>query len=437
MEPSARQWPDIAEPYRLGAWSECARLVRSHVDRDPYDLATRALYASLLLREKKRSLALMQYERLLPLAVGQARLFRAIGTQRRLDDLHPPGERHPDRYRAIREWFSAFGSRRPTGRNADGSPIAGLLTLSPDSFATVTEQSQMMTLDLDAQVLSDSSGLLWVVFFGRVRWTLADAAGPLAEGTAGDGDAIYLPPGEPAERWLEIEPETPAEVIAFDPAIAAYLAIPNPVRASAGHAPEPDLPGPSPEPPSLAAAPAPDFESAPREEEPVPSSRERSPLVPAPRPSHPVSPAPRPRPDPLAEPMRAAGSGPERRRETRLSVLLAQGVALLGEAGTSVAPLRGTVVDVSLSGIGLRFPAAQIRHAGRLHPEAIVTVRIGLHDTGEVLPVTGRIAWIEWSPLAPGAGAEEARLGLEFVAMSAEKRSRLVHLLDAASRSGT
>lgn len=380
-----QQWPDIIEPYRSEAWSECARLARAHVDEDPFDLSTRALLASVLLRSRQRALALMQYERLLPLAVGQGELFRALGTQRRLDELLPAAARHPDRYRAIQDWFRALtGPAAGAAVEADGDagPLGALLGLPPDAFSVVAEQSKVVPLDLAPQTLDDAAGVLWVVYFGRIRWTVA---GPSPGGrethSAEAGDVLHLPPGEPAARWIELEPETPCEVIRFDPGLATLL----------GHA----------------------------------------------RGGRAAAPAARPRPDPTAEPLLAVGVPRDRRRETRMAVMLENRVALLGEAGTRVAPLHGTVVDVSTTGIGLQFPAAQIRGARGIRPQALVTLQVGLRDAGEALPVTGRIAWIEWHPVAPGQGTEHARIGLEFVAMSAEQRTRLVHLLDSAARSQT
>jgi len=426
MKPTARQWHDIAEPYRAGAWSECARLVRSHVDRDPYDLSTRALFASLLLRDRRRSLALMQYERLLPLAIGQGRLFRALGTQRRLDELHRPDQRHPERYRAIYDWFHAVGGRAGAVPRGDRSPLAGLLALPPESFEKIAEQAHMISLDLDEKVLPDPEGLLWVVYFGVARWSISGSSGVLREGVVREGDAIWLPPGTPAARWLEVVPETPCEVIAFDPQVAAHLSLepgtpaaePGPGPATTTADPEPEVSS-SPEPVGL-AGPAPDSPAASATDpEPAPSA-----------------PAIRPRPDPLAEPMLAAGTPRNRRRDTRMAVLLDNRVALLGEKGADASPLHGTVVDVSTGGIGLRFPAEQIRHGRGLHPQARVTLQVGLKGSGEALPVTGRIAWIEWEPVAPGDGTEVARIGVEFVAMSPEDRTRLVHLLDSAARSG-
>ena len=381
-----REWHDITGPYRSQAWAECARLARALVDDEPFDLSTRALLASVLLRSRQRPLALMQYERLLPLAVGQGELFRAIGTQRRLDELHPPAHRHPDRYRAIQDWFRAVtGPAVPEAPGAplaaDTGPLGALLGLPPEAFSVVAEQSRVVPLELEPQSFDDADGILWVVYFGRIRWAVArPSTGADEPSIAGPGDVIHLPPGEPGERRLELAPETPCEVIHFDPGLAALLS----------HTIE----------------------------------RERAAL-----------PVVRPRPDPLAEPTLAVGVARERRRGTRMTVMLENRVALLGEEGTRVAPLHGTVVDISATGLGLQFQAAQVRGARGIQPQALVTLQVGLRHADEALPVTGRIAWIEWHPVAPGQGTEHARIGLEFVAMSAEQRTRLLHLLDSAARS--
>lgn len=377
-----QHWHDIAATYRSEAWSDCARLARAHVDEDPFDLSNRALLASVLMRSRQRPLALMQYERLLPLAVGQGELFRAIGTQRRLDELHPPVQRHPDRYRAIQDWFRALNAPAAFAEGPGGArgPLAALLGLPPEAFSLVAEQSKVVPLDLEPQQFDDAAGILWVVYFGRIRWRAAGLSGADREWRqAAAGEMVHLPQGDPAARWIEVVPETPCEVIHFDPALAELLAA---------------VPGVG----IAAAAPA------------------------------------RPRPDPRAEPTVAVGVPRERRRGTRMAVMLEHRVALLGEEGTSVAPMHGTVVDVSLTGLGLEFPVTQIRGAHSVHPQALVTLEVGLRDSDGTLPVTGRIAWIEWHPAARGQDAGHARIGLEFVAMSAEQRARLGRMLDVTAR---
>jgi hypothetical protein len=231
MKPSVSKWQDLAEPYRSEAWPDCARLVRAHVDQNPYDFAMRALLASLLVRTRQRTMAIMQYEQLLPLAVGQGHFFRAIATQRRLDDLLPANDRHPDRYLAIQDWFRAFVRARPERARREGGVPApdalaagALLDLPPDTFTAFAEQSSVVPLGMAPQALNEPAGLLWVVYFGRIRWRVDrgdDATGE--ERVSEAGDLILMPPGSPSERWLSLTAETPAEVLKFDPELASLL----------------------------------------------------------------------------------------------------------------------------------------------------------------------------------------------------------------------
>jgi hypothetical protein len=396
-----RKWHDITQPYRAEAWTECARLVRAHVDREPYDLSTRALLASLLMRARQRPLALMQYERLLPLAVGQGDLFRALATQRRLDELHAHEQRHPDRYRAIQDWFRSVagaGQGEARARRGGRTGPGALLDLPPEAFSALAEKAQVIALDMTPLVVHEPAGVLWVVYFGDVRWTLVSGRdGTRADFAATEGDMIHLHPGPPSERWMEVAAESPCEVIQLDPELVAVLG-----RAGAAREPAAERHGDD------AAPPAPRAAAAIR----------------------------RPRPDPVAEPTLAAGMPRDRRREARMAVILEGRMALLGEEGSRAAPLHGTVVDISSAGLGLRFPAVQIRDVRGIHPRAFVHVQVGLRSSNEVLRVSSRIAWIEWRPAAQGEEAGDAHIGLEFVAMSAEARVRLERLLDSVTRAG-
>jgi hypothetical protein len=229
MTLAARRWNDIAEPYRAESWAECARLVRMHVDQDPHDLPVRALFASLLVRSGQRAMALTQYERLLPLAVGQGDLFAALATQRALDDMHAPEQRHPERYRAIQQWFRSFAGAPPRracrpGRHPGRMLRSGLLALPADLFTMIAEQTLVMPLDLAPQTHEDTEGLLWVPYFGRLRWTLSSAAGaPAAAGAADPGDVVQLPAGRREVRRLETVAECATSVLQFDPGVAGLI----------------------------------------------------------------------------------------------------------------------------------------------------------------------------------------------------------------------
>jgi hypothetical protein len=230
MKTSVQKWHEVTEPYRAEAWQECTRIVRALVDRDPHDLSTRALLASLLLRSEERELALLQYERLLPLAVGQGDLLRALGAQRRLDDLQPPAARHPDRYRAMQDWFGSLGYSRagcpdPKPRRGSRSAAAmALFRLPAESLTQMAEQMRLCPLGLSSHAQGVPGGAAWIVFFGRVEWAIVQAeTGARTEFVAEEGDVIHLPSGPETERLLEVTALSPAEVMQFEPGVAGVL----------------------------------------------------------------------------------------------------------------------------------------------------------------------------------------------------------------------
>jgi PilZ domain len=477
MKPSVRKWQDLTEPYRAESWHECARLARALVDREPYDLSTRALLASVLLRGDQRALALMQYERLLPLAVGQGDLLRAIGTQRRLDDLQSAASRHPERYRAMQDWFRYVGEPAlgESGSRAENdpaqAPAVALLHLPPESFTLIAERVSVFPLELGPQIHHAPEGLLWVVYFGRLEWAIVDAHDQSrVDHTAEEGDVIQMPPGSPTERWLEVTAVTPVEVMQFDPNVADVLDAPRvapPVgkpstvarsfeglAESSSPREEPGAGEPGPTEASR-LEPAGHEEDASRVAEgsgtptggPVASAEISSGAAPTAAAGSaagisdtarrmPVRPK-LPRPDPFAEPTVAVGGARDRRRSTRMAVMLETKVALLGEAGTRTAPLGGIVANVSYTGVGLRFPVAQMRHAAGVEKDAIVLIQIALNGLDEPIAVQGRIVWLDLTPVPDDGGVEFGRIGLEFVATPPEVRSRLIHVLDQAARQGT
>ena len=78
MKPLPPQWLKLVEPYRKGEWLACLEILRPLVDRNPDDLGTRLLFSSLCLVTDQAARALVQLEKLLPLAVGQGDLYRAL-----------------------------------------------------------------------------------------------------------------------------------------------------------------------------------------------------------------------------------------------------------------------------------------------------------------------------------------------------------------------
>jgi hypothetical protein len=233
-----RDWREIVEPYRAEAWHECTRIAREIVDDDPYDLSARALLASLLVKSDNRALALLQYERLLPLSIGRADLVRSLGTQRRLDELHP-ALGHVDRFRAMHEWFRRLvpelqGAPAPSATRRGesvGGALAPLISLSADAFSTIAERARVIPLDLAAHSSHAPEGLLWAVYFGRIRWTVVHEADDRREaGHVAASGILHLAAGE--DRRIEFEAEIPTEVIELDTAVAEVLWATAPERMS-------------------------------------------------------------------------------------------------------------------------------------------------------------------------------------------------------------
>jgi hypothetical protein len=390
MRPSTPFRREIVDSFRAREWHECVNLVRHLVDEDPYDLAARALLGSLYTKSDNRNLALLQYERLLPLAVGQGDLLKALCTQKRLDDLHPSAAGNAARYRAMHEWFRYLvprGRKQAEKREATNRVSAeSLIALSDDAFAMGAEGASIHALDLSPVEVEAASGMLWVVYYGRVRWKVKLIDGTTIDEVADEGDAIVLAPSAAAGS-VQLEPETPTECLSLAPALAESLGLRT---ARAGEAP---------------------------------ASAVGKSLLPV--------------PDPSAEPTLAVGVPFDRRKETRMAVNIQSRVALLGEVGTRVSPLHGKLLDLSRTGACVSFPSAQLRQAGGIYPDDVLPVRLAIAGEMEALVISARVAWVRLKGSGEmGVPPREAHMGLEWAALAPEKRSRLIHFLDEAARSG-
>ena len=111
MKPLSSQWLRLADPYRNGDWFECIETLRPVVEQFPDDLGARLLFGALCLVTDQTARALVQFEKILPLAVGQGNLFHALATQKQLDRLKTTVA-HDKRFVAIHQWFRAIPTRR-------------------------------------------------------------------------------------------------------------------------------------------------------------------------------------------------------------------------------------------------------------------------------------------------------------------------------------
>lgn len=418
MSPTPRLWDDIVAPHRSGDLQECVRSTRAAVDAQPYELPPRYLLAALYVALGEPGLALLQYERLLPLAVGRGELFLALAAQRRLDELHPQATPHARRYHAMHQWFLSLSRSERKRKAAAPEGAFGpqvLVRLTSSDFAAVAEECRVETLPIDPRTLTADSGLLWVVLHGRVSWALLDPAGQETERhTCGPGEFIVVPPG--SGHPVRIAAETPAECLALDPRLIA-----------AGEGAE-----------AAAAVPPPMPAAAAVDEQVAELVAAASVAEPAPAPSAPAAPAAaparpgRPVPDPKAEPMLAVGAPIERRRETRLTVQLANGVVLLGLAGTRVAPVPGALVDLSASGMSARFRRGDLLQARGALRDAVVSVHLTLPGGEGAVRVASRVVWIDREPASNDPESALA-VGLEFVAMGRSLQGQLERIVAAGA----
>lgn len=419
VKPDPAAWQALLPAYEAEQWDECVRIVRRWVDDDPYDMTSRALLASLHARAGSTDLARLQYEKLLPMAVGQGDVLRAICTQKRLDAIHADAEGHAERFRAMHEWFRYLapdaGRNRRKGRR--DSLASALIGLPDDVFAGGAERATMQDLAMTRRRIPVGDGILWAVHYGRVRWHGVGADGAAIEGVAAAGEPISVRSGDLAGP-CELTPLVPTDCIAFEPALASALGL------AMSTTPD-DRPGLNQvvagAPDEEAGASAIDVGGGTGEGTGEQIVREDA-----------LEPTVLPTPDPLLEPMFAVGASHERRRETRVAVALENKVAFLGEIGKRVSPLHGKLVDLSPGGLGVAFPAAQLRQAEGVFPGAVLPVKLSLRGSSEPIEVAARVVWIRKA----GAPAGEALMGLQFVGITAEDRSRLIHILDEAARSG-
>ncbi len=421
MSQVARVSRTVLDPYRSGDWEECIRVVRPVVEDDPDDLPVRLLLGQLYLKTSSRELALLQFERLFPLAIGQGDLFMALAAQRRLDEMRPEATTDARHHAAMHQWFSSLPTRRRKKKPPQpGSRLtpARLMELTRGRFADVAEQAQIEVLNLEPREEGVGEGLLWVVLYGRIRWSLEHAGeGGWVEAVACEGDTIFCPPDLRGGSRVRLAPELPAECLKLDPSllegvgsggIGGAVAVPSPTAPAA--APTPRVESRVPAKPAKGASP--------------PAA---APSIPRPKP---------PAPDPVAEPTLAVGAPLDRRRETRVNVRLKTRVALLGLAGTRVAPLDGLVRCLSPSGIGLRFRSAEALHARRALENAVVSVHLALTDR-LVLKLAARVRWIGTDRGARRDGdPHDVRLGLEFVLLTAEDRARIELHVDHELKAG-
>jgi hypothetical protein len=409
LKPLSPQWLRLVEPYRNREWFECIEILRPVAEQDPDDLATRLLLGSLCLATDQTARALVHFERMLPLAVGQGDLFHALGAQKQLDRLRPAAVTHDKRFIAIHQWFRAIPAR--SGGQAAGTELtpAALLALPPAGFHRIAEEAVLEDLGLEPRETAGDADAARVVLYGRVRWSvIPEGESSLLEVVSNQLETVALAAGIPANVRVRLAPELPSACLKFDLALLRE----EQAKAAASGAKE------------ARAAPAKAAGGSGAAGAPAPRTAE-------------ASRAARPVPDPTLEPTVAVSAPFERRRETRVSVAFESRVAMLGLAGSRVAPFAGRLFNLSPSGVGLGFPRAELMPVRETLEGSLLAVEIQLSDGEAPVRLMSRVRWVQLAPQVSGAPPEDVGyLGLEFILLNARDHARIQNALIAAARAG-
>lgn len=421
MKPPIRLWQDIIERYRASDWLECVRIARDAVDSHPDDLAARFLLARLHTRLGDPHLAQLQYERLLPLAVGQGDLLRALAAQKQLDLLGHGLARHAKRYAAMHQWFRSLGSKGLASVRAagpHGMRTADLIRLDAERFGQIAESARIEVVDLDARDIETREGVLWVALYGQVRAYIdSTTLGEMNEFTVRAGESLCCAIGRENIAGLRLIPELPTEFLALDPALLAELGIAEREHSAPALeiVAEPTL---DPLEATLALADLARVDLPTPVEAPLEASPTASLDPPAPVPvvTKRAGP-PRPVPDPVAEPWVAMCAPLEKRAVTRIAISLEDRSALLGLAGTRVAPIRGVLHSLSAAMILIGFPREEMLPLRRALDRSVVRVQLTL--AGRVVLNLGvRMAWVDADITSrEGLGESDAIFALEFLSV--------------------
>ena len=403
--PALSFWDRLLPHYRARDWDRCIRELKPVLDADEDALGPRMLFAGLHLAAAQPVLALLHYETLLPLAVGQGEFFAAIAVQKRLDLLHPASVTHARRYEVLRRWFISLGRNRRVlpGERPGELTEAALLDLDPAVFTRVLEGCKLEGLDPMPRVLTEELDSTRVVLYGRAVWSLdmGDEV-TLFEGIAEAGQAISVDPGLGTGARLVLTAELPTEMMVFG---AEGLRELNPKGAPTLGATDPNTP-----PPRAQAVPLP-HAVQPAQADPEPPRR--APLVPFTR----------PRPDPRFEPSTASSATVERRRESRIAINLASGVARLGLVDTRVAPLGGQLKQLGPDFLELVFSRADLRHLRTRLEGSCLGLQFNLGPDQPQLLCTGRVRYT--SAMGSGVEANDLTLELEILPLRPGDRERM------------
>ena len=445
QSPAQRFWERLLPPYRERDWEKCLRELRPVLDADEDAIVPRLLCAAIHQAAGQPALALLQYETLLPLAVGQGDFLRALAVQKHLDDLHPASASHAKRYEVLQRWFQALGQGSLAAVSEPGEfTPARLLTLDSASFTRAAEGCEVEGLEPEPRRIENQGGSLRFVLFGRTRWTIeTDEDLTLLEGIAEQGDSIVVDPELGRRGRLVLTSEWPSEHLVLGAPLLGLLPWADEAETESAKekAAKPgkksskkssrDEASPAPKlvpPPSDATEPAPGEPAHAGPEAPEP------PAPPAAKAAEPKAPpasagASRPRPDPRFEPMVASSAPVERRRETRLSIHLKSGIVRLGLADTRVAPVSGKLTQFTAGFVELSFPRHELRHLRTRLENSFINVQLNMNAREALLLCVGRVRYT--AALAADDGSDELRLEVEFMPLPPRDQTRIEEAVKA------
>lgn len=405
MSAPSRAWQDLGGAWRASDWSGCVSILRPLVEELPEVLSTRLLLAGFATRAENDGLALLHYEKLLVLAVGQGELFHALAAERGLDTLRGDEIAHRKRVQALQQWFKTMPPRS-RGRRPVALPQSWIVDLPAADFRRYAESAALIMMAPEPAVFESATNAFAVVLHGAARWIYQPAGeAPLPPVEAAAGDVIAAPMGCTGGDRVTIETPEPGVLLNFTGEVAHALRerLAAERRAAIQPRPEPALSRPRP-----AAA-------APRSAEAT---------------------AARPAPDPLLEPLILRQQlSSERRREHELVVRFAAGEAEIGLAGTRTAAIAGRLAELSPSGLTISVPRAPVRQSRAALEGAHIVTLLMLPDDDQPLRLAARVTRLTFEPR--GAGREpRAHLAVEFVLLLAPDRARLQEALIEATRAG-
>jgi len=122
----------------------------------------------------------------------------------------------------------------------------------------------------------------------------------------------------------------------------------------------------------------------------------------------------------------------DRRRDPRVEVGLLSRVALIGLAGDGLEPLRGRLVDLSISGMSIRFSTEQRTPAYQSLANSLVSIDLEFPEPAPLLTLAGRVRHVREEP-----NEASVLLGVEFVLSTEIDRARLLDAVNQAESKGT